>query len=893
MKSNNQPWHSISSTEIIVQLKSNFEQGLTGEEVSLRQEQFGKNVLPKKDNPPFWKIFISQFKNALIYVLLISVIISFFLGEYSDAIFIVLILAMNATIGSVQEFNAAKTATDLNKLILINVRVRRDGIVQQIDSSELVIGDIVILEAGSKVPADIRLIETQQLKVDESILTGESAIIEKFDSDGLSHEASITQRINMLYSGTQITVGRSIGVVVETGIATEIGTIAHAIINEKKLLPPLVARMGKFTNQISYIIVIMCVVFFGVAILKGFAWHEVFFLSIALAVSAIPEGLPIAITVALSIATKKMLAKKVLVRKLAAVEGLGSCNVIASDKTGTLTVNRQTIKKITLATGEEFDVSGQGYNGIGEITHKDYDIQQNYLQQIQHLIIAGLVANESELYQSHSGDWVYNGDDVDIAFLALGYKAQIMPHIRENILVNKVESYSSESKFSAAYCQLGGLEHFFIKGAPEVIVDKCQFMLDENSDEIAINKLQIKTLIDNLSKSAYLVIAVAGNKVENLNELGEDSLVFYGLIGMIDPLRVESIEAVKKCQTAGIKVCMVTGDHPLTAFTIAKQLQIVTSETQIISGAEFEKLYFEEPDKLAVVIKNTSVFARVSPMQKMYIVESFYKLGNFIAVTGDGVNDVPALKKANVSISMGSGSDISKDIADMIIIDDNFNSIVDGVEEGRYAYDNIRKVTYLSISIALAEIFLLLSSVIMGLPIPLTAVQLLWVNLVATGIQSVALAFEAGEPDTMKKPPRQQNESIFNRLMIEESIISGLTIGLLCYGFWYLSLQYGLVQAHARTLLFMLLVLMSNIHVLNCRSEGISIFNLPIKNNYFVIIAMISAQVIQLIVAHIPLMQKLLETDTLKLHEWFVLFGIALFLLLAMELYKLVNKLRG
>lgn len=878
-------WHSCTIEETLLKLESTAH-GLSTTEVTQRLNQYGKNQLPQTKGISFFKIFFNQFKNALIYVLLIAAIISLFLQEYTDAGVILVVLVTNAIIGSTQEFNAAKNVANLNNLIQTKVRVKRDSHIISLDAKDLVPGDIVILESGCKVAADLRLIEVSNLQIDEAILTGESSSVTK-STNHLDANLSLAERVNIAFSGSSVNSGSGLGVVVATGMHTQIGKIAKVIAHETKLLPPLVVRMERFTQQLSIIVLGMCLLFMLLALWRGFSFMEVFFLSIALAVSAIPEGLPIAITIALSVSTKRMLGRNVIIRKLAAVEGLGSCSVIASDKTGTLTVNKQTIKIIEFTSGEIIQVNGEGYNNIGEITTQNGK-QLNPLEfkLVQKIALAGAIANEAALYLTDN-TWYANGDEVDIAFLSLAYKAGIKPDFKQELNNLTIIPYQSENKYSGASCQYRGENISVVKGAVETILALATQQLSITGEAVKIDDAHIERQTLRLTARGYRVMALAEK------DMKDNSWILIGLVGMQDPLRPESLAAVQECQKAGIKVCMVTGDHPSTALAISKEVGIACSNDQVISGHELEQLQQSHPQSWHNFIKDKSVFARVSPLQKMHIVEGLHSLGNYVAVTGDGVNDVPALKKANIGIAMGSGTDLTKDTADIIIVNDNFSSIIAGVEEGRYAYDNIRKVTYLSVSSALGEIFLLIVAVIIGLPMPLIAIQILWVNLITNGLQDVALAFEAGEAESMLQPPRPKHEALFNRLMIEESLVSGLTIGLICLGFWWGSLKLGIPEIHARSLLFTLLIFLENFHVFNCRSERRSVLRIPLRNNYFVVIAVIGSQLIQLLVAHIPFMQKVLHTDLISWREWLLLFGISLILLLVMELYKLlrVNKL--
>lgn len=872
-------WHALSIDETLIQLKSH-PNGLNDAEVTKRLNHYGYNILPPAKSVSYLKIFLSQFKNALIYILLISALISLFVAEYTDASVILIVLLSNAFIGSIQEYNAAKNAANLNSLIKTQVRVKRNGELVHVDAANLVPGDIVILEAGNKVPADLRLIEAQQLRINEALLTGESSSVNK-NCARVALNSLLGDRANLAFSASQVSSGRGVAIVVATGIHTQIGKIAKVMAHEVKLVAPLVVRMERFTQQLSIMVLTLCCVFMLLALWRGFSFQQVFFLSIALAVSAIPEGLPIAITVALSVASKRMAKRNVLIRKLAAVEGLGSCSIIASDKTGTLTVNQQTIKIVQFASGDILQIGGEGYNADGLIQTMDSTTPLSANQQalLTQVALAGAIANEGSLFHSPTG-WQHNGDEVDVAFLALAYKAGITTDFKSQISELELTPYQSEHKYSGARCKFQQHQLSVVKGAVETILAQAKYQLAADGSLTKLDIAAIESKALNLTAQGYRVMAIAQQTSP------QTDLVLLALIGMQDPLRAESINAVAACQKAGIRVCMVTGDHPSTALAIAKELGIAKDESDVISGGQLEILQTEQPQNWQNLIRHKSVFARVNPLQKMHIVTALHKLGHYIAVTGDGVNDVPALKKANISIAMGSGSDLTKDSADMILLNDDFSSIVAGVEEGRYAYDNIRKVTYMSVSSAIGEIFLLLMAVAIGVPLPLIAIQILWVNLICNGLQDVALAFEAGEIESMQQAPRAKNESVFNRLMIEESVIAGLALGGICLGFWLTALKLGMSEYHARSLLFVLLIFLENIHVFNCRSEHRSVLKSPIRNNYFVVLSVIGAQLIQLIISHIPFMQRVLHLDVINWREWLMLFALSLLLLLIMELYK-------
>ena len=880
-----------NSVDSVLKSLNSTRNGLSEEEVKRRQGKCGMNRMPAQKKAGLLKIFLAQFLNPLIYVLLIASVVTIVLEEYTDAIFIAVVLLLNAVIGTIQEFKAEKSAAALQQLVKVMAKVRRDGSVVTIDSEELVPGDIVFLESGNKVPADVRLIEANDLKIDEAFLTGESEGIMKM-TDPLEGELVVGDRKNMSYAGSTVLYGRGIGVVTATALYTEIGKIAGTLKTTVSFKPPLVIRMEKFAKQVAYIIMVVVVVLGVVAALQGMPLHDIFFLSVALAVSAIPEGLPVAITVALSISTSRMAKKNVIVRKLAAVEGLGSCTMIASDKTGTLTMNSQTVKKVILVSGQKMDVTGEGYNDSGEIVPYDGADFSPHRDDMNAFVAASVLCNESEL-EKRNGQWVKSGDSVDVAFLALAYKNDMNPaEIKSTHKIVAELPFESERKFAATFYEEDGKVFVAVKGAQETLLPLCVCSNGKKNNPAMKKQLEDDAIY--LTSEGYRVIAVATAEVEKADKYTDKSikdLHFLGLAGLKDPLRPEAYQSVRSCLRAGVKVSMVTGDHPLTALSIAKDLGIADSMENVITGVEVQDLSEGEYSALASVIGNKTVFARVSPLQKMQIIEALSENGHLVAVTGDGVNDVPALKKANIGIAMGSGTDLAKETAEIIITDDNFKSIEEGIEGGRHAYDNIRKVTYLLISTGAAEILLFLLSLFTNQPIPLTAVQLLWLNLVTNGIQDVALAFEGPEKDLMKRKPRNPKEGIFNRQMIQQTMFSGVTMGLLAFGlFSYTLNSLGFSELHSRSLTFTLMVLLENVHVFNCRSEQTSAFRVPLSRNWYIIGGVLLAQLIHITAINLPFMQKILGTDTISLGEWWYILPIALILLVVMEIFKVVKK---
>ncbi len=886
-------WHALDSEETLSRLDSST-QGLTNEEVQKRQKKYGLNKLPVKKTSLF-KIFFSQFKNPIIYVLIVAAIISLFLDEKTDAAFIAAVLLLNAVIGFIQEARAEKSAASLQKLLKVIVRTQRDGREESIDADELVPGDIVFLESGNRVPADLRIIRSNELSIDESLLTGESVAVQK-NAESIAEDIAVSDRSNMAYAASTVMNGRALGVVVGTGFFTEVGSIAQAVSGSDSFKPPLVIRMERFTKQLAQLTLAAIVVLAVIAFFQGMAYDEIFFFAVALAVSAIPEGLPVAITVALAIATNRMAKKNVIVRKLTAVEGLGSCTMIASDKTGTLTVNKQTVKRILLPEGHIYDVTGEGYSGVGEIIAPDErELAENEKELLYNLSRTGSIVNEGRLHLEND-HWNFQGDAVDISFLALAYKAGLKPHEeQEGIEIVAELPFESERKFAATWYKDADQHQLAVKGAVETVLPLCDYAHSLDGKK-AIDAAAIEAQANELTSQGYRVIAVAlGEVMKNVSEKDalkalENPLALYGLVGLIDPLRPEVKDAVRTVKQAGVDVAIVTGDHPLTALAIARELGIADQLEDVIIGPELEEVGIDDMEKLGEAVRGKHVFARVAPLQKMHITEALNRSGHFVAVTGDGVNDVPALKRANIGVAMGSGTDLAKETAEIIVTDDNFRSIKAGIEGGRFAYDNIRKVTYLLISTGAAEIVLFLLSLLFGLPLPLAAVQLLWLNLVTNGIQDVALAFEGGEPLAMNRPPRDPEEGIFNKLMIQQTIVSGLAIGLTAFGAWHYMIYHGFDELHAKTILLMLMVFLENVHVFNCRSEHTSAFKTPLSRNWVVVGGVIVAQLIHIAASNIPVMQGILEIEAIGLRDWFFLFVLSLTVLIAMEIFKWWKK---
>ncbi len=874
------PWHTVAIASLHESLNAT-DAGLSDAEAEARLREFGPNTLPEQPPPALWQIILRQFYSPLIYILLIAAVVSVFIGELKDAGFIAAVLVINAIIGSYQEWKAEQSSHALRKLLQIRAAVQRDGEVREIPAEEVVPGDVIWLESGNRVPADLRLLTARGLEIDESLLTGESLPVTKDPFWQGPENAPVGDRANMSFAGSIVTRGRSKGIVVATGAATNVGQLALDVISTTGGKPPLLQRMERFTNIIAIGTLSISAVIGMLGVTLGrYSASEMFLIVIALAVSAIPEGLPIAMTVALAIATTRMARRGVVVRKLTAVEGLGSCSLIATDKTGTLTVNELTVREVNLPSGEAFTVTGTGFAPSGQVLAGDKPVDPGSHPALEALARAGVLSNEADLHQ-RNGNWEWRGDAVDIALLSFGHK---MGWLREATLeahpqINEIP-FESEHQFSATFNEIDGDLRVFVKGAPERILAMCR----DGEDQAKLEAMALE-----MASRGLRVLALGeGQGDEGVDRLcvppEPSNLSFLGFVGMIDPLRPGVREAIQACHESGIEVSMITGDHRVTALAIARDLNLTHDDSRVVTGPE---LMAKTPDELIEIVKRVSVFARVAPRQKLLIVEAAQKAGHFVAVTGDGVNDAPALRIANIGVAMGkAGTDVAREAADLVISDDNFATIVAGIEEGRVAYDNIRKVIYLLISTGAAELVLMGLAVATGVPLPLLPVQILWLNLVTNGIQDVALAFEPSEGDVLNRKPRLRRERIFNPLMIERTIVAALAIGFIGFGAFYGMIANGWEAPEARNVLLLLMVLFENFHIGNCRSETKSAFTLSPLRSPILLAGTLAALLIHVAVMNIPFMQSVLDTSPVSLLTWLVVAALAVMVVPAIELHK-------
>lgn len=875
-------WHTLAIPDFLSQLQT-AHSGLGEEEAAARYLRYGPNLLPRKLPPSVAEIFIRQFFSPLIYILCVAAAVSLWLGDYTDAGFIGAVLLINSVIGGYQEWRADRSAQALQNLLRIKATVEREGVVREIEADNVVPGDVIWLESGARVPADLRLISSHGLEVDESLLTGESIVSTK-DSGWLGDTgALIADRRNMTYAGTMVIRGRGKGVTVATGTRTEVGKLALDVLGAAAGKPPLISRMERFSRVIA-VLTVGAAGLIGAAgvIFHGYGVADMFLFGVALTVSAIPEGLPAALTVALAIATSRMAKRGVIVRRLAAVEGLGSCTLIASDKTGTLTCNELTVKTIHTANGEIYHVSGKGFKPEGSVYHDDSPVAPGEKSALDAIVRAAVLCNEAELFRI-GDEWNWRGDPTDVALLSLAHKQGLnLEDVDEAFpQVNQIP-YEPEYRFAASYHTVDGETAAYVKGAPERVLAMCEW-----GDAVSLRNAG--DVAESMAANGYRVLALAYG-IEpaagdvSMSPPSPSGLRFLGFIGMLDPLRKGVREAIASCGKAGIRVAMITGDHPVTAYAIGRDLGLVTSREEVVEGGALDG---RDDDEIKELVEKARVFARVTPHQKLRLVEAMRASGQFVAVTGDGVNDAPALRAANIGVAMGkSGTDVAREAAELVITDDNFTTIVAGVEEGRIAYDNIRKMIYLLGSCGAGEVVVVGLAVAAGTPLPFLPAQLLWLNLVTNGIQGAAMAFEPGEGDELSRKPRSPKEPVFNRLMIERTIVAALVMAVVGFLVFAGMLHYGASEASARNALLLLFVLFENVHVGNCRSETKSAFALSPLRNPLLFFGTLLALGLHIIMMYLPVGQKLLQTEPLSVNNWLIVGCCAMTILLAMETHK-------
>ncbi len=858
-------WHTLPLKKIYELLGSS-SLGLTSVHAKEHLAQYGPNELEEGRKKPWWKILLSQFADFMILVLMAAALIAGLVGDVTDAIVILIIIFINAVIGFVQEYRAEKAMEALRHMAAQNATVIRDGQPSHIPASELVPGDVVVLEAGNIVPADVRLFEVHNLRVEEASLTGESEAVEKHHDVLSGDDIPLGDRLNMGYKGTFVTYGRAKGIAVATGMNTELGNIAR-MLQEEDTETPLQKRLNVFGKKLSYIILLICVGYFTVGYLRGEEPLLMLLTAISLAVAAIPEALPAVITIALALGARRMVRQNALVRKLPAVETLGSVTYICSDKTGTLTINKMTVQEI---------FSGETVIPLTELNgHKDGE-------QMQWLLKAMALCND--VAESDDGKTI--GDPTEIAFTAAAKDYRFLKKELEKTYPRVAEiPFDSERKCMTTIHRDGSEFVIFTKGALDVLLDKTTGISSAETEKW-------KNQGDEMAAKGLRVLGFSMRRVNDLpdeitSRTIERDLQIIGAAGLIDPPREEVKKAVAECKTAGIKPVMITGDYLLTAKNIAQRLGIIESENDlVVTGSQLAAMSEKEFQEK---VEHIRVYARVSPEQKLSIVKALQEKGHFVAMTGDGVNDAPSLKRSDIGVAMGiTGTDVSKEASDMILLDDNFATIVKAVRQGRRIFDNIRKFIKYIMTGNSGEIWTLVLAPFFGLPIPLLPIHILWVNLVSDGLPSIALAAEPAEKDVMKRPPRPTNESVFAGGLGRHIIWVGLLIGIVCIGTQTIAIKLG--DSHWQTMVFAVLSFSQMAHVLAIRSETRSLFRQGLLSNIPLLTAVALTFLLQLAVIYIPFLNPIFRTAPLTLNELLAVLAASSVIFVAVELEKVFKR---
>ncbi|WP_127584343.1 calcium-translocating P-type ATPase, SERCA-type [Paenibacillus koleovorans] len=898
------PWYQLNPEETAEAQQVRPSQGLSQDEAQDRLTRFGFNELSEKKGVPLITLFLGQFKDFMVLVLMAATLISGLLGEYLDSITIVAIIVMNGVLGFIQEFRAERSLRALKELSAPTAKVLRSGQVATIPARELVAGDVVLLESGDRIPADVRFLETNSIYVEESALTGESVPVGKLTNALDGDQVPLGDQKNIGFMGTLITRGTGKGIVVRTGMATEMGKIADLIQNTESMETPLQHRLEQLGKILIAVAIGLTIVVVIAGIMHGQPPYGMFLAGVSLAVAAIPEGLPAIVTIALALGVQRMIKRKAIVRKLPSVETLGCSSVICSDKTGTLTQNKMTVTHVWMG-GDVLEVTGEGYDPQGQIMastggqHVDLRNNQMMRRLLQIAVLcnnASLVEELPEVKKKGSKEpvkpiWSVQGDPTEGALVVLGAKGGVTASSLDGLYKRITEiPFDSERKRMSVIVQHQGGRLLYTKGAPDVIAEKCTYILWEGKVIPFTPTLKQKVMAANLgmARSALRVLGMAYKELkatdrdDTVHTL-ESGLVFVGLAGMIDPPRKEVREAISTCRRAGIRTVMITGDHQATAEAIAKQLGMLPTGGKCVNGQQLAAMSDEELD---ADVEHIYVYARVSPEHKLRIVKSLQRQGHVVAMTGDGVNDAPAIKASDIGIAMGiSGTDVSKEASALVLSDDNFATIVAAIEEGRGIYENIRKFIRYLLASNVGEILTMFLAMMAGMPLPLVPIQILWVNLVTDGLPAMALGVDQAEKDLMQQRPRGAKENIFARRLGWKIISRGILIGVCTLAAFWIALRDNPDSAdnlmHAQTVAFATLVMAQLIHVFDCRSSRSIFHRNPLQNKYLVL-AVLSSLALMLGVLYIEQLQPIFKTVPLGTVDWviaLVFAGIPTFLM--------------
>lgn len=850
-------WYKLTDEQVSAELQT-ASSGLSATEAETRRQHYGPNQLEQGKKKSPWVVLLSQFKDLMILILLAAAVISGLLGDMADTIVILIIVLINALIGFLQEWRAEKSMAALRKMAVTHTHVWRNGELQQLSATDLVPGDLVMLEAGNMVPADMRITESAGLRIEEAALTGESAPVDKINQPLEEEDLPLAEQYNMAFKGTFVTNGHGSGLVVATGMQTQLGQIAR-MLQEEETQTPLQQRMASFSKKLSFIVIALCLVFLLTGWLRGEPMVTMIMTSISLAVAAIPEALPAVITISLALAAGRMVRKNTLIRKLPAVETLGSVTYICTDKTGTLTRNKMEVEKISL--------HDQVYTAA--------DAEQLTKDENGRKLLLAMVLN-NDAVQDNTGKW--QGDSTEIALM---HTAGSLADITKWPRVAEIP-FDADRKLMTTFHRSANEVLSFTKGAPDLLLDRCT----------GIDKQAVQIQVDQLASEGLRVMGFAWRSWSNVpdnpdSNIAEQELQLLGLVGIIDPPREEAMAAVADCRSAGIVPVMITGDHPLTARNIAARIGIMTDGDLLLTGQQMKEM---KPGELTYQIEKVRVFARVSPEQKLQIVKELQQKGHYVAMTGDGVNDAPSLRRANIGIAMGiTGTDVSKEAAHMILLDDDFSTIVRAVKEGRRIYDNIlRFIKYLMTTNA-GEIWTLLLGPLMGLPLALLPIHILWINLVSDGLPAIALSFEKAEKDVMNRPPRPPQQTVFANGMGIHILWVGLLMGAIALATQAWAIQQDL---HWQTIVFNVLCLSQMGHVLAIRSDTQSLFRIGIFSNRYLIGAVLLAFVLQAALTYIPFLQDIFHTQALNLNEFLLVGVLSSLVFVAVEIEKAIRRFR-
>ncbi len=861
-------WYQLDVPDVERKLHVYQEKGLTVKQVEERRKKFGLNTLQFSKKQPLWILFVKQFQDFMVLILLAATLIAGMLGEYIDALAIMVIVLLNGFIGFFQEQKAEKSLEKLKELSAPQIRVLRDSEWKTIPTDEAVVGDVIRVTTGDRLPADIRIIKANELETEESTLTGESLPVQK--TSNVIHQKNIAMQDqhNIGFKGTLVTKGNGQGIVIQTGMNTAIGQIASLMDKTEKVITPLELKLVELGKVLIYVVFLLTALTVGIGIYHGQPLYDMVLAGVSLAVAVIPEGLPAIVTVALSLGVQRMIKRKAIVRQLAAVETLGCASVICTDKTGTITENKMTVKEVYI-NNQHLYVSGEGYTTTGEFYMDNKKVDHKY-PNLESMLLYGLLCNEAALLVK-KGKYIIDGDPTDGALLIAARKLGLNHGVKEQFNVIKQFPFDSTRKRMTVVIEDENKRRFVImKGAPERVVPRCSFRVSEHGKERLFDSKEIDKQMDEMAEKALRIIAISMKPINQSDSLDlsglEKDLTFIGLFGLKDPPRKEVKESIALCKKAGIKTVMITGDHKKTAIAIAREIGLQDNNELTLEGHELNQM---DTDSLSKIIERVTVFARVTPEHKLKIVQAFQKRGHIVAMTGDGVNDAPAIKASNIGISMGiSGTDVTKEASSLILLDDNFNTIKEAIREGRNIYENIRKFIRYLLASNVGEIFVMMAAMLLGLPLPLVPVQILWVNLVTDGLPAMALGLDPPEKNVMNQKPRDPREGVFARGLGVKIITRGLMIGivsLIAFIVVYDNNPDNL--SHARTIAFTTLVLAQLIHVFDCRSEH-GIFTRNPFSNLYLLGAVMSSTLLLLVVLYMENLQPIFYTTALGLHDW-------------------------